>query len=196
MSEETKEEKLQRMRDFVQLMCLANDPSINESEIQELEAIAKLRQLKNEIYNKEEPIPIGDIHGDSLLFLGWMLSSGAATIDQNNPIIEHRTKNSSGEDIITNIFNLKPNPDFNGKLVFLGDYIDRGPDSEAILLTLINFLNDQKVQGLDNVVSILGNHEINILKRVDDSAIKMELENNLQLFKLIHVIGDNNIFTY
>ena len=42
-----------------------------------------------------------------------------------------------------------------GKFVFLGDYIDRGPDSRGV----VEFLIDLQTQHRDLVVCLAGNHE-------------------------------------
>lgn len=118
MSEETREEKLQRMNNFVKLVSFVENSDTNETGEPEPALVTKLKQLKSKIYNKKEPIPIGDIHGDSQLFLAWMLLSGAATIDQENPIIEYITENVGEENVATDIFNLRPNPNFRGNLIF------------------------------------------------------------------------------
>lgn len=201
MSEETREEKLQRMNNFVKLVSFVENSDTNETGEPEPALVTKLKQLKSKIYNKKEPIPIGDIHGDSQLFLAWMLLSGAATIDQENPIIEYITENVGGENVATDIFNLRPNPNFRGNLIFLGDYIDRGSDSQNILISLTDFLKKQKSQGLQNVIPLLGNHEIRILENPESAltkeelVIKKELEENLQLFKLLYV-KENNVYAH
>lgn len=47
---------------------------------------------------------------------------------------------------------VRPTPE--DTLIFLGDYVDRGPDSRGVLETLISLQNQT------NVVCLLGNHEI------------------------------------
>ena len=51
----------------------------------------------------------------------------------------------------------------NTRLVFLGDYIDRGPDSAALLERLI----DLKRERPDSIM-LLGNHEKVLLKLLDN----------------------------
>jgi serine/threonine protein phosphatase 1 len=52
------------------------------------------------------------------------------------------------------------------KLVFLGDYIDRGPDSAAVIETV------RSLQGAspDKVICLMGNHEDMALTALDDPA--------------------------
>ena len=50
------------------------------------------------------------------------------------------------------------------KLVFLGDYIDRGPDSAAVVETIRRLQNASP----DNVVCLMGNHEDMLLMAVND----------------------------
>lgn len=54
--------------------------------------------------------------------------------------------------------------DQNSTLVFLGDYVDRGPDSKGVLQTIIELQNDY------NVVALLGNHEAMMLEFIKDPS--------------------------
>lgn len=55
-------------------------------------------------------------------------------------------------------YNLNGNHNSNRKLVFVGDLIDRGPDSPAVIKLV------KKLVESGNAQAILGNHELNILK--------------------------------
>jgi serine/threonine protein phosphatase 1 len=48
-------------------------------------------------------------------------------------------------------------------LIFLGDYIDRGPDSKGVVARIIELSEQQ------NVVALRGNHEVMILSARDDA---------------------------
>jgi len=52
------------------------------------------------------------------------------------------------------------------KLVFLGDYIDRGPDSDGV----IDFLMDLHDQAPDQVICLRGNHEDLLLNALEDET--------------------------
>ena len=51
------------------------------------------------------------------------------------------------------------------ELVFLGDYVDRGPDSAALLTAL------RHVQASDNVQCLMGNHDRLLLDFLDDPTV-------------------------
>jgi serine/threonine protein phosphatase 1 len=52
------------------------------------------------------------------------------------------------------------------KFVFLGDYIDRGPDSRGV----VEFLIDLQTWSPDEIVCLMGNHEAMLLAAIDDEA--------------------------
>jgi serine/threonine protein phosphatase 1 len=49
------------------------------------------------------------------------------------------------------------------KFIFLGDYIDRGPDSQGVVDRLMAMQNDRQ----DDVICLMGNHEDMLLAAVD-----------------------------
>lgn len=51
-------------------------------------------------------------------------------------------------------------------VIFLGDYVDRGPDSAAVLTRL----HELALQAPDQVVCLMGNHEKMLLEFIDDPA--------------------------
>ncbi len=53
------------------------------------------------------------------------------------------------------------------RIIFLGDYIDYGPDSGGVLRYLYDF---QRKQGADKVVMLKGNHEAMLLEWIDEFA--------------------------
>lgn len=60
------------------------------------------------------------------------------------------------------------NPDHQDTLVFVGDYIDRGEDSYAVIEYLLELQ-----QGFGNAVFLLGNHEKMLLDSMDDQPEPM-----------------------
>ena len=56
-----------------------------------------------------------------------------------------------------------------GRIVFLGDYVDRGPDSRGVISTLISL----DVPGLE-IICLKGNHEAVMLSILDDPSIFSE----------------------
>jgi serine/threonine protein phosphatase 1 len=55
------------------------------------------------------------------------------------------------------------------RFVFLGDYIDRGPESAAVL----DFLIDRQAQSPEAVVTLMGNHEAMLLGALDGTMSPM-----------------------
>lgn len=55
-------------------------------------------------------------------------------------------------------------------LIFLGDYIDRGPDSKKVIDFLINLKKDRKEK---STVFLKGNHEIMFLDYIDGKNIEL-----------------------
>lgn len=88
-----------------------------------------MSELVKWIDNGEYDI-VGDIHGE---------------IDAITNLIYHLGYDKDG------------NHPSNRKLIFVGDLVDRGPDSIAVLKLVSNMVN------LNNAHCILGNHELNIL---------------------------------
>lgn len=76
---------------------------------------------------------IGDIHGCKDLLL-----------DAMSKIDDHRIKN------------MDPTDRLESRIIFLGDYIDRGPDSKGVLDYLMDY---QDNMGRDKIICLKGNHE-------------------------------------
>ena len=60
---------------------------------------------------------------------------------------------------MTALLDMLPFDPHRDLLVFLGDYIDRGPDSREVMDTLLDLK-----QRLDNVVFLMGNHEHAVIR--------------------------------
>lgn len=131
-----------------------------------------------------------DYHGDLTAFLSQALFAGAITIDKNrlvavdldtgkvystlNEITELHMKIEKGElkhydedqdDNINNRIVYLPyteiNPNFKGRINFLGDYLDRGAESQFILgyIEYLSQLNKQTENPI-NMKFFLGNHDV------------------------------------
>ncbi|MDR1150550.1 MAG: metallophosphoesterase, partial [Clostridiales bacterium] len=136
--------------------------------------------------NRGKPIFVGDIHGNLFALVKPLLESGAATIREphiifvNNTTLEiydsfEKGMASNGGDVskFTPIFNLEPNKNFNGKITFLGDYIDEGLYSEEVV-TMMRFFQS-KIHELhlaqehplnSGIVKIPGNHEMEAICKI------------------------------
>ncbi|MBU0728537.1 MAG: serine/threonine protein phosphatase [Proteobacteria bacterium] len=66
--------------------------------------------------------------------------------------------------------NIKPDI-HNDTIIFLGDYIDRGPDSKEVINEIL-LLQARH----DNVVTLMGNHELSFLKFLDGEKKSFFLE--------------------
>ena len=88
------------------------------------------------------------------------------------------------EDLINQV---KPTQD--DQVVFLGDYIDRGPDSKGVIDYLIQF--DQK---LPQTIFLRGNHEQMFLDALVDLKVRKgeRLEDISRLLKLENVDSSNS----
>ena len=70
------------------------------------------------------------------------------------------------------------------KLVFLGDYIDRGNNSRLVIEFIRNLQENN-----DNVIALMGNHEdmlLNYYKGIDDSWTFNGHNETLKSYKIIH----------
>lgn len=63
----------------------------------------------------------------------------------------------------------KIQPGREDKIIFVGDYIDRGPDSKGV----IYYLMELRLMGY-NLVLIRGNHEVMMLRSLHDSKVRKD----------------------
>ena len=82
---------------------------------------------------------IGDIHGRA---------------DLLRPLLAQIAKDAAGR------------PPAAHRLIYLGDYVDRGPDSRAV----IDIVMDEAPPGFE-VVTLKGNHEEMMLRFLDDTTV-------------------------
>lgn len=89
---------------------------------------------------------------------------------------------------------LKKSGEYNkkvDKIIFLGDYIDRGSDSRKVIGFIKNLQKHNK-----NVIALMGNHEdmfLNYLKGTDDSWIWNGHESTIESYKGYPKHFDNDI---
>lgn len=104
----------------------------------------------------------------------------------------------------------KINPDFNNdELIFLGDYIDRGPDSYHVIQLLITL---QKRYGKNHIILLRGNHEQMAINNINCGCIDYDngydatyrdftrnndsIENYLELFNSLPLYYEDDNFIY
>lgn len=104
----------------------------------------------------------------------------------------------------------KVNPNFYlDKIIFLGDYIDRGPNSYEVIQLLINL---QKKYGKEHIVLLRGNHEQMAIDNINrgysgfsngyDATVRDfikngdSVENYLEFFKSLQLYYEDESFIY
>lgn len=104
----------------------------------------------------------------------------------------------------------KLNPDLNhDKLIFLGDYIDRGPNSYNVIQFLIEL---QKNHGEDKVILLKGNHEQMAIENIETDYIdynngydktykdfiknKDNIESYYEFFKSLPIYHEDDFYIY
>ena len=110
---------------------------------------------------------IGDLHGDVLCAVSWVNRTGLIhnlfdpSLISNTSLSLHQRLNPSSEWSWA---------DTKSTLVFMGDYVDKGPTSKQT----IEFVRDLTLQFPDKVTTLLGNHELELLRdrdaRIDPSG--------------------------
>lgn len=102
---------------------------------------------------------IGDIHGDVICAISWVRRTG---------LIENllRDDESSNDDSLLERLNHPTEwkwRDHKATLVFMGDYVDKGPTSKQT----VEFVKNLTVSFPLKVTAILGNHELELLRDRD-----------------------------
>jgi serine/threonine protein phosphatase 1 len=77
-------------------------------------------------------------------------------------------------------------PSKEDQIIFVGDYIDKGPDSGGVLDQIINIIRD----GF-NVIPLTGNHEENLLEALDNYSPKDFRNYVVTLCKAGNLINEN-----
>jgi serine/threonine protein phosphatase 1 len=72
------------------------------------------------------------------------------------------------------------------RLIFLGDYIDRGPDSKKVLKLIMNLIDNEY-----EIETLLGNHELMLLESINSpfeyyNWLKFGGKETLKSFKVLH----------
>ena len=86
---------------------------------------------------------IGDLHGDAQCAINWVSSTG----------------------LVSNFANASSDPsswkwsDPSSRLIFVGDYLDKGPTS----LRTVTLVKNLEQRFPDNVYALMGNHELEVL---------------------------------
>jgi hypothetical protein len=105
---------------------------------------------------------IGDIHGDAICAISWVIRAGLVSNLLNDDAIQQSTSsiplykqlNDPSKWIWTND---------NASLVFMGDYVDKGPTARQT----VEFVRDLTIAFPTKVTAILGNHELELLRDRD-----------------------------
>ncbi|KAL7549238.1 hypothetical protein ACHAWF_012512 [Thalassiosira exigua] len=108
---------------------------------------------------------IGDLHGDVLCAVSWVNRTG---LIEN--LFEEDSSSPGGGAVplherLANPSRWRWTSD-EAKLVFMGDYVDKGPTSKQT----VEFVKDLTTAFPDKVTAILGNHELELLRDRDVNA--------------------------
>jgi serine/threonine protein phosphatase 1 len=108
---------------------------LTQEEIETLVEICDFHNIKKE-NSESRTFAIGDVHGFSTYLLR---------------LLDYVTEHCEDKNLTGNRF------------VFLGDYVDRGPDSSKVIAT-IRLMQD--IMGSDRVIALCGNHEDMLLEEL------------------------------
>ena len=101
---------------------------------------------------------IGDMHGDAICAVSWVNRTGLIA----NLINEDISSQKPAYERLNNPSKWSWTED-SAKLVFMGDYVDKGPTSRQT----VEFVKDLTTTFPDRVTGILGNHELELLRDRD-----------------------------
>ena len=100
---------------------------------------------------------IGDLHGDAICAVSWVNRTGLVA-----NLINKELSSSSSEPVYKQLND--PSEwtwtDEKATLVFMGDYVDKGPTAKQTVM----FVKDLTTTFPDRVTAILGNHELELLR--------------------------------
>jgi hypothetical protein len=105
---------------------------------------------------------IGDIHGDATCAISWVHRTGLISNLLDDDAIQQSTSS-------TPLYKQLNDPskwiwtDDNATLVFMGDYVDKGPTARQT----VEFVRDLTIAFPTKVTAILGNHELELLRDRD-----------------------------
>jgi len=120
---------------------------------------------------------IGDIHGDLELTMRYLMGSGAFTVAHNRPFCLFDTSTNRIAATINPahlenaryiiIPNLQVVPNQNIPLCFMGDYCDRGTDTNEVVATLLHAQSRFQHAGKGDQIDLLfGDHEVHFLEHI------------------------------
>ncbi len=168
--------------------CFKSLEEVRESLMITMYISSNLKEIQNsgDFYDrsvqesKDKEIHVSDTHADLLAFLGPGIKSGAFIFKKNeDPFVFYNTKTKkmiSVDDIETDVNtdnsikniiclpNVEINKDFKGKIIYAGDFIDRGKQSEESFYLVYNLLNQNHYVNdeEEKVIFQTGNHEISL----------------------------------
>ncbi|MDR1150072.1 MAG: hypothetical protein LBJ93_00380 [Clostridiales bacterium] len=180
---------------------LSYDPRVAEQTARLLEKIVEYSnssELQTTVQaNQGKLIIVGDIHGNLFACARSLLESGIATIEDppivlvNNTTLEiyhsfdeAMSKNGGDASKFTLSLNWKPNEEYTGTFISLGDNIDEGLFSEEIVIafSLLNKRIRQMNLPMDHrlkkgKVRIAGNHEMGAVLKILKKSRSIETTN-------------------
>jgi hypothetical protein len=107
---------------------------------------------------------IGDIHGDAICAVSWVNRTGLV----GNLLLDESSSSSSSSSSVP-LYRRLNDPsrwtwtDVTSTLVFMGDYVDKGPTAKQT----VEFVRHLTLHFPENVIAILGNHELELLRDRD-----------------------------
>lgn len=118
---------------------------------------------------------IGDLHGDAICAVSWVNRTGLIANlimdddDGDDDDTKAEAKASSSRPALYERLNHPSLWEWNdpdSKLVFMGDYVDKGPTSRQT----VEFVRDLTTAFPESVTAILGNHELELLRDREEEA--------------------------
>ena len=116
---------------------------------------------------------IGDLHGDAVCAVSWVNRTGLIA---NLLLEDDDDKRSDSKESTTPLYKKLTHPSQwrwtspHATLVFLGDYVDKGPTSKQT----VEFVKDLTTAFPEKVTAILGNHELELLRDRDSRIEQWE----------------------
>lgn len=138
---------------------------------------------------------IGDLHGDAICTASWVNRTGLIANLFNPELINSNNDPDAQEQDRLPLYSMLNDPlqwkwkEDKSTLVFMGDYVDKGPTSKQT----VQFVKDLTTAFPDKVTAILGNHELELL-RDRDARIPPESRYSSYSFAVVHPGEYHNYF--